>query len=43
MPVETLLALTLLAAAATAGLLALFVVRTRASEHEAREELARQL
>lgn len=41
--VEILLVLTLTAAALTAGLLALFLSRTRNAEREAREELSRSL
>ncbi len=41
--VEILLVLTLVAAISTAGLLALFVVRARSAEREAREELSRSL
>lgn len=41
--VEILLVLTLAAAASTAGLLALFLLRTRNAEREAREELSRSL
>jgi DNA recombination protein RmuC len=40
---EVLLVLTLIAAASTAGLLALFLVRARSAEREAREELSRSL
>jgi DNA recombination protein RmuC len=41
--VEILLVLTLLAAISTAGLLALFLLRARSAEREAREELSRSL
>jgi DNA recombination protein RmuC len=41
--VEILLVLTLLAAAATAGLLTVFLLRARGSERDAREELSRTL
>jgi DNA recombination protein RmuC len=41
--VEILLFLTLIVAAATAGLLALFLARARSAEREAREELAQSL
>jgi DNA recombination protein RmuC len=41
--VEILLVLTLIVAAATAGLLALFLARARSAEREAREELAQSL
>jgi DNA recombination protein RmuC len=41
--VEVLLVLTLIAAAATAGLLTLFLLRSRSAEREAREELSRSL
>jgi DNA recombination protein RmuC len=41
--IEVLLALTLVAATATAGLLGLFVLRARRAEREAREELSRHL
>jgi DNA recombination protein RmuC len=41
--VEILLVLTLIVAAATAGLLALFLMRARSAEREAREELAQSL
>ena len=41
--VEILLVLTLVAALATAGLLALFLLRARGAEREAREELSRSL
>src|SRR2546421_5832112 len=41
--VEILLLLTLVAAASTAGLLAVFVLRARSAEREAREELSRGL
>jgi DNA recombination protein RmuC len=41
--VEILLVLTLIVAAATAGLLALFVLRARSAERDAREELAQSL
>ena len=41
--VEILLALTLIAAVSTAGLLALFLLRARGAEREAREELSRGL
>jgi DNA recombination protein RmuC len=41
--VEVLLVLTLVAAASTAGLLALFLMRARTAEREAREELSRSL
>jgi DNA recombination protein RmuC len=41
--VEILLVLTLIVAAATAGLLALFLARARSAEREAREELSRSL
>ncbi|MEA3192888.1 MAG: recombination protein RmuC [Betaproteobacteria bacterium] len=41
--VEILLVLTLLVAASTAGLLALFLMRARSAEREAREELSRGL
>jgi len=41
--IELLLVLTLIAAAATAGLLAVFLLRAKAGEREAREELARGL
>jgi DNA recombination protein RmuC len=41
--VEILLVLTLLVAASTAGLLALFLLRARSAEREAREELSRGL
>ena len=40
---EVLLVLTLIAAASTAGLLALFLARARNAEREAREELSRSL
>ena len=40
---EVLLVLTLIAAAATAGLLGMFLVRARTAEREAREELSRGL
>ena len=40
---EALLVLTLIAAASTAGLLAIFLVRSRSAEREAREELSRAL
>jgi len=40
---EVLLVLTLIAAASTAGLLALFLLRARSAEREAREELSRSL
>ena len=40
---EVLLVLTLIAAASTAGLLALFLIRARSAEREAREELSRSL
>lgn len=41
--VEILLVLTLIVAAATAGLLALFLLRARSAEREARDELAKSL
>jgi len=41
--VEILLVLTLIVAAATAGLLALFLLRARSAERDAREELAQSL
>src|SRR5258706_7608444 len=41
--VEILLVLTLIVAAATAGLLALFLARARSAERDAREELAQSL
>jgi DNA recombination protein RmuC len=41
--VEILLVLTLIVAAATAGLLAVFLMRARSAEREAREELAQSL
>jgi DNA recombination protein RmuC len=41
--VEILLVLTLIVAAATAGLLALFLMRARSAERDAREELAQSL
>jgi DNA recombination protein RmuC len=41
--VEILLVLTLVAAISTAGLLAVFVLRARSAEREAREELSRSL
>jgi DNA recombination protein RmuC len=41
--VEVLLVLTLVAAASTAGLLALFLARARGAEREARDELSRSL
>jgi DNA recombination protein RmuC len=41
--VEALLVVTLIAAISTAGLLALFVLRARSAEREAREELSRSL
>jgi DNA recombination protein RmuC len=41
--VEILLVLTLVAAISTAGLLALFLLRSRSAEREAREELSRSL
>ena len=41
--VEILLALTLIAAVTTAGLLAVFLMRARSAEREAREELSRSM
>jgi type II secretory pathway pseudopilin PulG len=41
--VEVLLVLTLIAAISTVGLLALFLLRARSGEREAREELSRGL